>query len=1809
MNLSKCVCGVLLASLAGCQSIYAPSMASLNIPKFDFDRWEFRANNSDDDLESSVSTKLIGDHTTVAGLNVVTLQGVGLVVGLNGTGGDPPPSVYRSELLKEMRRRKVNRPNEILRSPNTALVVVRAYLPPLVQKKDRFDVEVRIPGNSDATSLDGGYLMECLLSEQAIIPGRGVLSGHITAKAAGPILISATQGSNEKLAGVVRRGNVLGGGFSLQERDMALYLRNDFKSIRNAKRIADKIGRRFFQYNKSGIRVPLATAKTDQRVVLKIQDKYRDNFPRYLQVIRSIPFRETKVAQRVRMQKLKQDLNNPPKAEIAALRLEAIGQDSVVILKEALQNKSLEVRFHAAVALAYLGDASGLPTLAEAARTEPAFRVFAFAAMAAIEDAETNLLLRELANETSAETRYGAIRALTTLDKHDPFIRGEELNGQFRLRALNTSGPAMVHLTRHRMAEIVLFGANQRFSTPLALRAGRDILITASPQSEHVIITKYNENKRKVVSSRIADVIRTVAEFGASYPDVAGMLTQAHQRKHLPGTLEIDALPEAGLGFKSFADRTQFEFAAGITGVVGPNGSGKSNVVDGIKWILGDQSAKSLRGKEMTDVIFNGALNRKAASLAEATITFDNSNGFLPLETQEVQVGRRLWRSGDSEYLINRETARLKDVRQLFMGTGAGSAAYSIIEQGRVDQILQANPASRRAIFEEAAGISLFKTRRAEFLRRMERVEQLLVRLTDIVDELEAQRNSLRNQAEKAAMFREISEELRTLWQGLAADDYRHLSARLTELEQGIASLAAEIDDRQEQRQQLDEQMGRLDAEIGDVDNQIRTIQRKSSSIREAIAGHLATIELQTNRGRELDADVTRLMNQQSLMAVRSREGQSELAHNRQVLGECEVEFQRLQSKLSAHDSEIEQLTAKITSAREELSSSRSQAKDHSQAIEQLQQQLLSLQTQRQASEAAKAAAEKRRSQFDAKIEATLGELQVEQQQLQEAESVVAGIDAELTEARSKRESLLTEQSQFRDLLAELREDRSAAQARQSVLEDFESRQEGLGIGVREILRRATTSHYSPWNQILGSVAELIDVELEDAALLEAALGARSQLIVIREFAAIVDYLNTNAAAISGRVGFVECRSEDSTTTETDGADAEAESAESATTDAADSRLHVFDKKKDVTDLAGQPGVIRRADELVKQSESLPELAERILADTWVVETLDVAMSLAESKPAAEHGLRFVTLQGEVLEADGTLIVGTPRSESALVSRKSELRKLKTDLTKLDRRIADEERRLAEASAELTEIDAEIEKITHRHETATEQQSERRARYSERSRERERLEQEYAALSDEIQGLADVENEYSREFTNRESELVQLRDELRASESAVEAAEQKITESDTRLQSLRESRNAEGVDLAKQQERLKGLQDSCERLERDQTQRMQQRREAERRFIAMRKKRDQVELTLLNTRSTVAERFLADEQLLSEVDILLADKDRLRGRRAELRHEETALREEDRLAKEQQHEQQIALQEIRHRIESLAERIAEEYQTDLTEIADSGVSAFQDYLDAERGSDTAAEESEDETGSAASGGTPEICFEDVRDEIEARVNRLRRKRKMMGNVDTDSLQNLDELETRYTRLSTTLNDLLEAKKHLEDLVRKIDARCKELFVTTFDAIRSNFQVLFRKAFGGGDGDIVLEDSEDILECGIDIVARPPGKELKSITLMSGGEKTLTAFALLLAIFKCRPSPYCVLDEVDAALDEANVERLLALLEEFKQDTQFVIITHKKPTMAIADQIYGVTMEQSGVSKRMTVRFENISENGEFNTDDNMSTAA
>lgn len=523
---------------------------------------------SKEKYQTELKTPLVGDYTNFAGLEPTPLEGVGLVVGLAGTGGDPAPSLYRTAMMEEMKRRGIKNPNLLLSSPDTALVVVRAYLPPLLKKGETLDVEVIAPESAEITSLAGGWLLETYLTEQAFVPGRGMLKGHNYAKAEGPVLVagigSSDKSTDKNNAALFQRGRILGGATVLKERELVMQLRHEFRSVRNSARIAAAIGQRFHDFDEHGIKKPMAEAKTDQKLILDVHPRYKDNYPRYLQVIRSIAFRETPVAQRVRMQKLHDELLTPETSDRAALQLEAIGKDAIPLLKVGLKSSLLEVRFHSAIALAYMEDAAGLKTLQEAARDERAFRVFALAGMSTVDEAESHLLLRELMNENSAETRYGAFRSLWTLDKKDPFIHGERMSrpesdkteltkhekrATWMLHVLHTEGEPMVHTTFRTRPEIVLFGADQKLVTPLVLSAGRNVMITAKAGDNSVSVVRFQPNKqdeRREVSLKVADVIRACDELGTTYPDIVSMLMQAWDQKNLEGRLESDALPQSG---------------------------------------------------------------------------------------------------------------------------------------------------------------------------------------------------------------------------------------------------------------------------------------------------------------------------------------------------------------------------------------------------------------------------------------------------------------------------------------------------------------------------------------------------------------------------------------------------------------------------------------------------------------------------------------------------------------------------------------------------------------------------------------------------------------------------------------------------------------------------------------------------------------------------------------------------------------------------------------------------------------------------------------------------------------------------------------------------------------------------------------------------------------------------------------------------------------------------------------------------------------------------------------------------------------
>lgn len=1230
-------------------------------------------------------------------------------------------------------------------------------------------------------------------------------------------------------------------------------------------------------------------------------------------------------------------------------------------------------------------------------------------------------------------------------------------------------------------------------------------------------------------------------------------------------------------GFKSFADRTRFDFSSGITGVVGPNGSGKSNVVDSIKWILGDQSPKSLRGKEMTDVIFNGSATRKPAGFAEATLVFDNTKRLLAMDADEVAVGRRIYRSGEAEYLLNRQPARLKDVKDLFLGTGAGASAYSIIEQGRVDQLLQATNVNRRIVFEEAAGISRFRAKKVDAERKLERVAQNLLRLGDIVQEVEKQRNNVRSQATRAARYRHLTHELKVLRLGLAADEVRRIrtaldtnASRETDLTAASEALNAKAHDYEARQREAD-------ARLTAAEDALREAERIQAEHREAIAGLDATRRHHLTREQEIEADFIRLKNQQDELQDRARQVTGELEQTVDHLQRFGEEVEQRRSRLRDRESEI-------TAAQQQMESRRELVEQHRQAllegirrVSAFESRVSTLAGQRDAH-----ATERQKSQTrQRKLAERIAELETALAALRlERTTVETALDtrrAELAASVAERHGLLEEQAQRQQKLLELREARSAIQARKAVLEDLELRQEGLGVGVKEILARARSAEGPPWNNVRGHVVDLLDVDLEQAALLEVALGARAQLIVLDDAAPLLVFLNEGNCRIAGRVGFLAVP------------EAHAGGPELARGVPAAPQFEV--------DLSGQPGVVCRADALVRSTGPIAHLAERLLSDTWIVETLADALRLAGIVSAP---VRFVTRQGELLEGNGVLYVGSVRGETALVSRRSELRSIKNELARLDRHVASEDQARLRIIEQLATLDARIDALRAEVDSATDRANAARALVMNQEIDIDRSHRDLADCDTELaRNLADLDEttrraaEAERELNTEREHHEALREQLTQVESALVNLERSLA--DQRADFAREQ-----LELAQHEERLTTLASARTRLDQERLQRDMHRADAERRFESLAARREQIarELAEVDARLEV---LLADRDQISEhVAATQATRDAIREERGNVNEQEIRERHQLRELRDEQHRLALKQTELRHQIDTLGERLHEEYQVDLGELVVSDLTArgAWDQLVSEHAAAKLADDGHDEDP------LPEAPVEDeaLVAAVEERINRARRRLKAIGHVNTESLQELDELETRYVRLSTQLQDLVEARNTLEEIIRRLNTESKRLFAETFEQIRLQFQELFRKLFGGGEGDVLLEDPNDMLECGIEIVARPPGKELRSISLLSGGEKTLTAVALLLAIFQTKPSPFCLLDEVDAALDEGNVERYMNVIREFQRFTQFIVITHNKRTMSAADVLYGITMEEAGISKRMSVRFDDITEDGHFKSD-------
>ena len=717
------------------------------------------------------------------------------------------------------------------------------------------------------------------------------------------------------------------------------------------------------------------------------------------------------------------------------------------------------------------------------------------------------------------------------------------------------------------------------------------------------------------------------------------------------------------VGFKSFADKTRFEFPKGITVVVGPNGSGKSNVVDSIKWVLGEQSAKSLRGKEMADVIFNGSGSRRALNSAETTLVFDNAENQLPIETDEVNITRRVYRSDEGEYLINNQPCRLRDIRDLFAGTGVSTQAYSIIEQGKVDVLLQSSPKDRRLIFEEAAGISRFKAKKIEAIRRLERVEQNLLRLCDIVEEVENRLRVIRKQASKARRYKEYTDRLQQLRTQVGLADWRRLTAQLGTYEKRLAELSQEAESCNARVEKLESRALEIDTEILDAEEAIRQAQSDLSENRERIAAAESTIEHQRTMAVELAKEIERLERQLDSMDTRTRDLGEQLEGTVQEVTEAEENHRHVQRRVADSERALTELTRRYDQIREESAGHRIAHTDLLRHSAELSTSISGLEARIQSLRLESEKCEQQSEQFaTAETESTEQLTALRTQEMNQTE-LLQVCHREWKTAKEHLADLNHQQIRLQDALGELRESQSAAKERAVVLAELEQRLEGVGGGVKDLLLSSRQSQTGPLREIRGLVADVLQVGVEHASLIEVALAEQAGYLVIQSRRAVQEIVNTATEPLAGRVGFL--------TLENDLSAAEVSE----------------------IDLAGRPGVVERADRLVNVASEFAELNRRLLGKTWVVETLGHALALIES---AGEGVRFVTLDAEWVGADQSVCIGPQHAATGIISRRSEIRALDQKIRELDLEVEQRRQHAQRLSKEIKLQEAETERQAER---------------------------------------------------------------------------------------------------------------------------------------------------------------------------------------------------------------------------------------------------------------------------------------------------------------------------------------------------------------------------------------------------------------------------------------------------------------------------------------------------------------------------------
>jgi chromosome segregation protein len=1187
-------------------------------------------------------------------------------------------------------------------------------------------------------------------------------------------------------------------------------------------------------------------------------------------------------------------------------------------------------------------------------------------------------------------------------------------------------------------------------------------------------------------------------------------------------------------GFKSFADKTLIDFHEGVTAIVGPNGCGKSNILDAIKWVLGEQSAKSLRGGEMADVIFNGTDNRKPLSFAEVSLTLTDCASELNVDWHDVRVTRRVYRDGISEYLLNKTVCRLKDIQNLFADTGVARSAYSMMEQGKIDMILSSRPEDRRAIFEEAAGITKYKSQKKEALRKLEATEANLLRIGDVIKEVKRQIGSLQRQAGKARRYQALHADLRVL-------DTHHAKKHLAKLESDLAHSRSEIEQiansEQASRAKIETGENELAGErqaLDKIDIEVGDIRAEAQRLQSEVAAHKSRIEFNRQRKDELTDLIERAKGDIASAENKRKQHEAQIRESNSLIEKTQHFLQSKQNELAKITEALDKLRARREARETERKNASASLSKYEARIDKLEDELAGLTarrelTQEQIRELSSDVKEatKAREKIAADIAAAHKHTESEQKKLEELGAQSQNAEANVRRQQELLANVEVEVAAFERTLAE-------KSSTLEILRQLNAEGEGLAQGSQAVLKGLDDPDRFR-DAIVGSLVAQIDVDPKFIPAIEAALGRNLHAVVVKDAQSADEIISRLTKKKLGQAALF---------------------APKLGVSAHESVRKSLPK-----------GAIAWAIDKVVAPRALEPLVRQLLNGVVIFSRLNDALVTKKDEPT----LAMATLDGEFISAAGIVFGGSATVKTdSLLERKARVAALEKELRDCEgqREVIVEKRDQAKANVATASKQVDDARSHHQsahlsHSTSANKISLLQAEEKEAERKIDNLKNEKTTLEQQIEAAGERVSALEEELTAARDELAEheaAQSDAEKDEKGARSQEEKTVEqlNELRLaiatarqrnESLEAQRQPMAARDAELVELIAAHKTDIGSYESKIAAQAQENRDAE------------VEIREQTARAAAAD---AKARQMSEqrAERLTA----VQKREMELRELRGALSIlQDKRGQHQVRESQLTMQ-----IDNLAENISRRYQVDLR-VFEPDATAFDKTLRVQL--------------KRAEKEVPAKRDVDVSDEdLQTMIAELTRQLDNMGPVNLDAVQEYDELEERYKFLETQNTDLTNSRRELLDVIAKINATTKQLFADTFAQVRANFKEMFAELFGGGRADLVLMDESDPLNCGIEITAKPPGKQLQSVSLLSGGERAMTAVGLLFAIYMVRPSPFCILDEIDAPLDESNINRFTRMLDRFIAQSQFVIITHNKRTISKADILYGITMEERGISK-------------------------